>query len=104
MKKMTAEFIGTFTLVFLACGAAIFAGPAIGLLGISFAFGLALIGMAYGIGPISGCHINPAVSIGVFVAGRMQADEFAKYVIAQVAGAVVVTGVLFIIANGNATP
>lgn len=102
MQKMFAEFIGTFTLVFLACGAAIFAGSAIGLTGISFAFGLALIGAAYGIGPISGCHINPAVSVGVFVAGRMSASELMQYIIAQIAGAIVATAVLYVIATGNA--
>jgi len=104
MKKMTAEFIGTFTLVFLACGAAIFAGSTIGFAGISLAFGLALIGAAYGIGPISGCHINPAVSVGVFVSGRMSASELVQYVIAQIAGAIVATGALYVIAHGNAEP
>jgi aquaporin Z len=104
MNKALAEFIGTFTLVFLACGAAIFANAHIGLLGISFAFGLALIGMAYGIGPVSGCHINPAVSLGVFLSGRMSSSDLITYVIAQIAGAIAATAVLFVIANGNATP
>lgn len=104
MKKMTAEFIGTFTLVFLACGAAIFAGSAIGFTGISLVFGLALIGAAYGIGPISGCHINPAVSVGVFVSGRMSATELMQYVVAQIAGAIVATAALYVIAHGNAEP
>ncbi len=104
MNKQIAEFIGTFTLVFIACGAAIFAGTHIGLLGISFAFGLALIGMAYGIGPVSGCHINPAVSLGVFLSGRMSAGELVSYVIAQIAGAIVATAALYVIATGNATP
>ncbi len=76
MNKPVAEFIGTFTLVFFGCGAAVIAGmgtgpTAIDLLGIAFAFGLAIVAMAYGIGPISGCHVNPAVSFGVLVAGRM---------------------------------
>jgi aquaporin Z len=104
MNKQIAEFIGTFTLVFIACGAAIFAGAQIGLLGISFAFGLALIGMAYGIGPVSGCHINPAVSLGVFLSGRMSAGEMVSYMVAQVAGAIVATAALYVIANGNTAP
>ncbi|MBU2981324.1 aquaporin Z [Lentibacter algarum] len=106
MKKMTAEFIGTFTLVLLGCGAAVIAGAdgttGIGLAGISFAFGLALIGMAYGIGPVSGCHINPAVSLGAVASGRMQMGEAIQYIIAQVAGAIVAALVLKIIASGSA--
>ncbi|WP_165775705.1 aquaporin [Paramylibacter kogurei] len=101
MKKAIAEFIGTFTLVFIACGAAIFAGSVIGWAGVSFAFGLALIGMAYGIGPISGCHINPAVSLGVFMAGRMTMPEMLQYWAAQIGGAIVATLALSIIANGG---
>jgi aquaporin Z len=76
MKKKVAEFIGTFTLVLLGCGSAVIAGADIGLTGISFAFGLALIGMAYGIGAVSGCHINPAVSLGAVAAGRMVIPPF----------------------------
>ncbi|MFK7939714.1 MAG: aquaporin Z [Roseovarius sp.] len=102
MKKMMAEFIGTFTLVLLGCGSAVIAGADIGLMGISFAFGLALIGMAYGIGPVSGCHINPAVSLGAVAAGRMQVGEAVQYIIAQVAGAIVAALVLMIIATGKA--
>ncbi|WP_371227774.1 aquaporin Z [Roseovarius sp. 2305UL8-3] len=102
MKKMIAEFIGTFTLVLLGCGAAVIAGADIGLTGISFAFGLALIGMAYGIGPVSGCHINPAVTLGVVASGRMQMGEAVQYMIAQVAGAIVGALVLMIIASGKA--
>ena len=102
MNKMVAEFIGTFTLVLLGCGAAVIAGADIGLTGISFAFGLALIGMAYGIGPVSGCHINPAVSVGMVVAGRMSISECIQYVIAQVAGAIVAALVLLMIASGKA--
>lgn len=103
MSKMIAEFIGTFTLVLLGCGAAVIAGADIGVLGISFAFGLALIGMAYGIGPISGCHINPAVSLAAVVAGRMELSEAVRYMIAQVLGATVAAFVLLIIANGTAS-
>ncbi|MGB7242106.1 MAG: aquaporin [Sulfitobacter sp.] len=102
MKKSIAEFIGTFTLVLFGCGAAVIAGGDIGLTGISFAFGLALIGMAYGIGPVSGCHINPAVTLGVVASGRMAISEAASYIIAQVAGAIAGALVLLIIASGKA--
>jgi aquaporin Z len=106
MKKGIAEFIGTFTLVFFGCGAAVIAGMGTGptsidVLGIAFAFGLAIVAMAYGIGPISGCHVNPAVSFGVLVAGRMQKDEFIHYVIAQVLGAIAGALVLSIILAGK---
>lgn len=102
IKKQLAEFIGTFTLVLLGCGAAVIAGADIGLTGISFAFGLALIGMAYGIGAVSGCHINPAVSLGAVAAGRMTMPEAIQYIIAQVAGAIAGAAVLFLIASGKA--
>lgn len=102
MRKPLAEFIGTFTLVFLGCGSAVIAGADIGLAGISFAFGLALMGMAYGIGPVSGCHINPAVSLGMVAAGRMTIGEAVPYMIAQVAGAIVAALVLLMIASGKA--
>ena len=88
MRKPLAEFIGTFTLVLIGCGSAVIAGADIGLTGISFAFGLALIGAAYGIGPISGCHINPAVTLGVVTSGRMSLPEAGGYIIAQCAGAI----------------
>lgn len=105
MNTKVAEFIGTFTLVFLGCGSAVLAtvnpelGP--GLVGISFAFGLALIGMAYGIGAVSGCHINPAVSLGAMLAGRMTTGEMIQYWIAQVAGAVAATLILVLIMSGK---
>ncbi|MEL7178956.1 MAG: aquaporin Z [Pseudomonadota bacterium] len=102
MKKELAEFIGTFTLVLFGCGSAVIAGGDIGLTGISFAFGLALIGMAYGIGAVSGCHINPAVSLGAVAAGRMQMGEAIRYIVAQTAGAIVAAGVLLTIASGKA--
>jgi aquaporin Z len=107
MNKQFAEFIGTFALVFFGCGAAVVGGmgsgaTAVNLLGIASAFGFALIAMAYGIGPVSGCHINPAVSFGVFVAGRMSAAEMIGYWIAQVLGALVAAGVLYIILSGKA--
>lgn len=102
MNKLVAEFIGTFTLVLFGCGAAVIAGEYIGFAGISFAFGLALIGMAYGIGAISGCHINPAVSLGMVAAGRMEMPEAIRYIIAQVAGAIIAALILLIIASGKA--
>lgn len=101
MKKYFAEFIGTFTLVLFGCGTAVVAGAQVGVLGIAFAFGFALIAMAYGIGPISGCHINPAVSIGVFVAGRMNVKDLAGYIIFQCLGAIVAGGILVLLVNGQ---
>lgn len=108
MQKAIAEFIGTFTLVFFGCGAAVIGGmgsgpTAINVLGIAFAFGLALIAMAYGIGPVSGCHINPAVSFGAFVAKRMSLNDLVTYVVAQVAGAIVGALVLALILSGKAS-
>lgn len=102
MKKPLAEFIGTFTLVLFGCGSAVIAGADIGLTGISFAFGLALIGMAYGIGPVSGCHINPAVTLGVVASGRMTIKDAVPYMIAQVAGGIAAALVLLVIASGKA--
>jgi len=106
MKKSAAEFVGTFTLVFFGCGAAVIGGmgtgaTAIDVLGIAFAFGLAIVAMAYGIGPVSGCHVNPAVSFGVLVAGRMTMSEFISYAIAQVLGAIAGAVVLYIILAGK---
>jgi len=106
MKKPIAEFIGTFTLVFFGCGAAVIAGmgtgpTAIDVLGIAFAFGLAIVAMAYGIGPISGCHVNPAVSFGVLVAGRMTFSDFISYAIAQVLGAIAGAAALYLILSGK---
>ena len=106
MKKPAAEFIGTFALVFFGCGAAVIAGmgtgpTAIDVLGIAFAFGLAIVAMAYGIGPVSGCHVNPAVSFGVLIAGRMTMSDFISYVIAQVMGAVAGAVVLYVILSGK---
>ncbi len=102
MNKQIAEALGTFTLVLIGCGAAVIAGGEIGLTGISFAFGLALIAMAYGIGPVSGCHINPAVSLGMVAAGRMTMPEAVKYIIAQIIGAIAAALVLWVIASGKA--
>jgi len=100
MRKFLAEIIGTFILVLFGCGTAVVAGDKVGILGIAFAFGLALIGAAYGIGPISGCHINPAVSLGVCVAGRMTVKEMLGYWVSQCAGAILAAGVLAAIAGG----
>ena len=107
MKKFVAEFIGTFSLVLFGCGSAVIAGNAavgpagIGLLGISVAFGFAVVAMAYAIGGISGCHINPAVTIGVLTAGKMEAKEAISYIIAQILGAISGAGVLSLIASGK---
>ena len=107
MNKLLAEFIGTFALVFFGCGAAVVGGmgsgsTSINLLGIASAFGFAIVAMAYGIGPISGCHVNPAVSFGVFAAGRMSAAEMVGYWVAQILGALVGAGVLYVILSGKA--
>ena len=108
MKKLIAEFIGTFTLVLFGCGAAVIAGmgsgaTSIDVLGISFAFGLAIVAMAYGIGPVSGCHVNPAVSFGVLMAGRMSVGEFIGYAIAQTLGALAGAAILYLILSGKAS-
>lgn len=104
MKKAIAELIGTFTLVLFGCGSAVIAGDQAGMLpvGIAFAFGLAIVAMAYGIGPVSGCHVNPAVSLGAFIAGRMNVMDLVTYVIAQCIGAVLGAGVLYLIVTGKA--
>jgi aquaporin Z len=107
MNKYVAEAIGTFALVFLGCGAAVIGGmgtgaTAVDLLGISAAFGLAIVAMAYGIGPVSGCHVNPAVSLGVFMAGRMTMSDMIGYWISQVIGAVLGALVLYLILSGKA--
>lgn len=102
MKKLAAEFLGAAALVLLGCGAAVLAGEQVGQLGISFAFGLAVVAMAYGIGPVSGCHINPAISFAAFLAGRMGAGEMAQYWLAQFLGAAAGAGLLLLIASGRA--
>ena len=107
-KKFFAEGLGTFALVLFGCGAATIAsvsqsGPeGIGLLGISLAFGLAVLVMAYTIGPISGCHINPAISIAMLVAGKLSAKDTVGYVISQCIGAVAAAGLLYVLATGSA--
>jgi aquaporin Z len=106
MKQYGAEFIGTFWLVLGGCGSAVLAAAfpnvGIGLLGVSLAFGLTLLTMAFAIGHISGCHINPAVSIGLWAAGRFPASKILPYVIAQVLGGIVAGGILYLIASGKA--
>lgn len=102
MSKIVAEFIGTFTLVLFGCGAAVLGGEHVGQLGIALAFGFAIIALAYGIGPVSGCHVNPAVSLAVFVAGRMSLVEMLRYWVAQFAGGVAGAAVLYCIAGGVA--
>jgi aquaporin Z len=105
MKKYTAEFIGTFWLVLGGCGSAVLAAAfpqvGIGLLGVSLAFGLTVVTMAYAIGHISGCHLNPAVSVGLWAGGRFPANQLLPYIVAQVLGAVVAGGVLYVIASGK---
>lgn len=106
MKQFSAEFFGTFWLVLGGCGSAVLAAAftdvGIGLLGVSFAFGLTVLTMAYAIGHISGCHLNPAVSIGLWAGGRFPANKLLPYIIAQVLGGVVAGGILFLIVSGKA--
>lgn len=102
MSKIVAEFIGTFALVLFGCGAEVLGGDHVGQLGIALAFGFAIIALAYGIGPVSGCHVNPAVSLAAFVAGRMSAKEMALYWVAQFAGALAGAAVLACIAGSTA--
>jgi aquaporin Z len=105
-KKMAAEFIGTFWLVLGGCGSAVLAAAfpdvGIGLLGVSFAFGLTVLTMAFAIGHISGCHLNPAVSFGLWSGGRFSATELVPYIAAQVAGGIAGAAVLYVIASGQA--
>ena len=106
MKKYFAEFIGTFWLVLGGCGSAVLAAAfpevGIGLVGVSLAFGLTVLTMAYAIGHISGCHLNPAVSVGLCVGGRFPANQLMPYIIAQVLGAIAAAAVLYMIASGQA--
>ena len=105
-KKLSAEFFGTFWLVFGGCGSAVLAAafPAvgIGLLGVSFAFGLSVLTMAYAVGHISGGHFNPAVTIGLFAAKRIPGSDVLPYIVAQVIGAIIAAAVLYLIASGKA--
>jgi len=105
-KKYAAEAIGTFWLTFAGCGSAVIAAAfpqvGIGLVGVSLAFGLSVVTMAYAIGHVSGCHLNPAVTVGLAAGGRFPAEQIAPYVVAQVIGAVVASALLYVIASGAA--
>jgi aquaporin Z len=105
-SRASAEFLGTFWLVFGGCGSAVLAAAfpdvGIGLLGVSLAFGLTVLTMAYAIGHVSGCHLNPAVSVGLVAGGRFSASELLPYVAAQVAGAILAAAVLYVVASGKA--
>jgi aquaporin Z len=106
MKKYGAEFVGTFWLVLGGCGSAVLAAAfpnvGIGLLGVALAFGLTVLTMAFAIGHISGCHLNPAVSVGLWAGGRFPASQVGPYIAAQVLGGIVAAGVLYLIASGKA--
>ena len=105
-QRATAELVGTFWLVLGGCGSAVlaaaFPGVGIGLLGVALAFGLTVLTMAFAIGHVSGCHLNPAVSVGLVVGGRFKASELPAYVVAQVVGAALAAGTLYLIASGKA--
>ena len=104
-SKYIAELLGTMVLVLMGCGSAVIAGAdgttGVGLLGISFAFGLSVVAMAYAIGPISGCHINPAISVARTVAGKLSSKDLVGYVISQIVGAILGAGILYVIASNH---
>ena len=102
MKRYIAESIGTFVLVFGGCGAAVLAGGKIGFGGVALAFGFSLLAMAYTIGPVSGCHVNPAVTFGLLLSGKFESKHVPGYVIAQIIGAVIASAVLLIVAKDTA--
>jgi aquaporin Z len=101
LKKYLAEMIGTFVLVLMGCGSAVLAGSFIGNVGIAFAFGLAVLAMVYAIGSISGCHINPAVTVSMLAAGKIRVKEAVAYIVVQCLGGITGAGLLYIIALGN---
>jgi aquaporin Z len=101
MRKYAAELVGTFVLVFGGVGSAVLAGGRIGFVGVSFAFGLSLLAMVYTIGPISGCHVNPAVTLGVLLTRKMSLADAALYVFAQISGAIFASGLVLYIANST---
>lgn len=100
LKKYIAELIGTFVLVFMGCGSAVIAGGEIGYYGIAFAFGLSVVAMAYAIGGISGCHINPAITVAMMVAKKMEIKTGIIYIVMQCIGAIIAAGILFAVASG----
>jgi aquaporin Z len=101
MNKLIAEFLGTFVLVFGGVGTAVLAGEHVGFLGVAFAFGLALLAMAYAIGPVSGCHINPAVTLGLLVRGKLPIGDAVGYWVAQIVGGIAAAGALLAVATGR---
>jgi aquaporin Z len=101
LKRASAEFLGTFVLVFGGVGTAVIAGDHVGYLGVAFAFGLSLLAMAYAVGPISGCHINPAVTMGLLVSGKVELGEAARYWMAQILGAIAAAGILLAVVSGR---
>ena len=106
MKKYLAELIGTMVLVMMGCGAAVFAGAeqpfiSVGTLGVAFAFGLSVVAMAYAIGSISGCHINPAITLGAFLSGRMSGKDAGMYMVFQVIGAIIGSSILWFLAKDS---
>ncbi len=101
-QKFIAELFGTLVLVLMGCGAAVLAGSHVGFLGIAFAFGLSVLAMCYAIGHISGCHINPAITIAFLAVGRINGKEAGAYIVAQIIGAILGAGILYLIASGKA--
>jgi aquaporin Z len=99
MKKYVAELLGTMFLVLMGCGSAVFAGSQVGFLGISFAFGLTVLALAYAIGPVSGCHVNPAVTVGVFVNGGIEKKDAVMYIIFQFIGATIGAFIIYLMAS-----
>ncbi|MFY0252653.1 aquaporin Z [Chitinophaga sp. 30R24] len=100
-QKFIAECFGTFVLVFMGTGAAVIAGAHVGFLGIAFAFGLSVVAMAYAVGHISGCHLNPAITISLWSTGKISAKDTGAYIVAQILGAIIASALLYFIAQGN---
>ncbi len=99
-KKLLSEFLGTFLLIFVGCGTALFTMKFVGFFGVALAFGVTLMALIYALGPISGCHVNPAVSFGMLLSGRMDMKEFLSYVVVQLVGAFAAAGLLFLVLQG----